>query len=215
MKEVNLMLRNKVSWHIISQKVKEAPWTRWRQPGEAWRSWRLGTQKEKWPEWSWRGRHGPEHARPAWFGFSLNAMKPLENLAWLPAYSWKWDLAAYHSKGNKEARLVERKVCFILESGDGGGVGLLSKGQLLPSTPTRQSVGKSFYRWREGALYRNGSNSDSHLKIGHTVGWPASWLFLGTVNLHFQGRFVSISWDQFLDLWQLTYTMATVWSSWS
>ena len=73
-------------------------------------------------------------------------------------------------KNHKTVRLVERKVCFILESGDGGGVGLLSKGQLLPSTPTRQSVGKSFYRWREGALYRNGSNSDSHLKIGHTVG---------------------------------------------
>ena len=113
MKEVNLMLRNKVSWHIISQKVKEAPWTRWRQPGEAWRSWRLGTQKEKWPEWSWRGRQGPEHARPAWFGFSLNAMKPLENLAWSPAYSWKWDLAAYHSKTTKQSGWWKEKFALF------------------------------------------------------------------------------------------------------
>ena len=53
------------------------------------------------------------------------------------------DLAAQHSKANKEARLVERKVCFIseasskgvwvgVEAGEGRG---LSKGQIPnPST---------------------------------------------------------------------------------
>ena len=130
-------------------------------------------------------------------------MKPLENLAWSPACNWKWDPAAYHSKAVKESGWWKGKFALFLESGDGSGVALLSKGQLPPSTLTRQSVGKSFYRWREGAPCRNSSSSDSHPKIGHAVGWPASWLFLGTVNLHFQGRSVSISWDQFLDLWQL------------
>ena len=173
------------------------------------------TQKEKWPEWSWRGRQGPENARPAWFGFNSKCNEATGELSLIVSLQLKVESGCSPLKSHLRVRMVERKVCFILESGDEGGVGLLSKGQLLPSTPTRQSVGKSFYRWREGAPYRNGKNSDSHLKIGHTVGWPASWLFLGTVNLHFQGQFVSISWDQFLDLWQLTYVMATVWSSWS
>ena len=52
-------------------------------------------------------------------------------------------------KSHERVRVVERKVCSILESGDGGGVGLLSKGQLPPSTPTGQSVGKELL-WMEG-----------------------------------------------------------------
>ena len=46
----------------------------------------------------------------------------------------KWGPAARGSKANKEARLVERKVCFISDAGNGGGWGggreggLLSKG---------------------------------------------------------------------------------------
>ena len=35
-------------------------------------------------------------------------------------------LAAHHSKPNKEVRLVERKVCFILDAGSLGGGGQVS-----------------------------------------------------------------------------------------
>ena len=128
------------------------------------------TQKEKWPEWSWRGRQGPENARPAWFGFNSKCNEATGELSLIVSLQLKVESGCSPLKSHLRVRMVERKVCFILESGDEGGVGLLSKGQLLPSTPTRQSVGKSFYRWREGAPYRNGKNSDSHLKIGHTVG---------------------------------------------
>ena len=46
--------------------------------------------------------------------------------------NWKWDLAVHCSKVIKEARLVERKLCFILDASNWGGAeqgsGLLSKG---------------------------------------------------------------------------------------
>ena len=44
------------------------------------------------------------------------------------------------------------------------------KANSLPLPPLDNQWAKSFYGWREGASYRDGSNSDSHLKIGHTVG---------------------------------------------
>ena len=31
----------------------------------------------------------------------------------------KWGLDAHHSKANKEAKLVEKKVCFTLDAGNG------------------------------------------------------------------------------------------------
>ena len=51
--------------------------------------------------------------------------------------------AARRSKANKETRLVERKVCFILEAGSQGG----------RRTPVQRPAigGKSFYRRRERA----------------------------------------------------------------
>ena len=46
------------------------------------------------------------------------------------------------------------------------GTGVGSKGR-LPAPPP-QSMGKSFYRWREGATCRDSTvSSDSHLEIGH------------------------------------------------
>ena len=52
--------------------------------------------------------------------------------------------SALHSKANKQARLVERKICFISDAGNwrGDGGGYLSKGGLSP----RQAGGESFYR---------------------------------------------------------------------
>ena len=60
----------------------------------------------------------------------------------------KWGPAAHHSKAIKEARLVERKACFILDAGNQGWgvgeVGLLSKGRLPPTD----------YQWR--STFRDG-----------------------------------------------------------
>ena len=66
--------------------------------------------------------------------------------------------AACHSEGNEEARLVERKVCFILDASTWGG----GRMDLLITH------GQSFYRQREGAISRNSTvSSDSHLEICH------------------------------------------------
>ena len=43
----------------------------------------------------------------------------------------KWGLAAHNSKAIEEARLVERKVCFILDASHRGEGNLLSKVPLL------------------------------------------------------------------------------------
>ena len=55
------------------------------------------------------------------------------------------------SKANKEARLVERKVYFVLDAGNGGGEwdmgGLLSKGQ-LPTTDNQWA--RAFIDGRRG-----------------------------------------------------------------
>ena len=80
--------------------------------------------------------------------------------------------AAQCSKANKGARLVERKVCFILDASNWGGWRRADSCPKAISPPPRQSVGKSFYRWREGAAWRNSTvSSDSHLEIGHAVIW--------------------------------------------
>ena len=55
-----------------------------------------------------------------------------------------------HSKANKQARLVEGKICFISYAGNwrGDSGGYLSNGGLYP----QQAEGESFYRqsWRGG-----------------------------------------------------------------
>ena len=76
-------------------------------------------------------------------------------------------LAACCSKDSKEARLVERKVFCISEPANWQG-GQTSIQRLTPHP--RQSVGKSFYRCKEGATCRNNTvSSDSHLEVGHVV----------------------------------------------
>ena len=85
------------------------------------------------------------------------------------SYNQKWGPADHHSKVNKEASLVERKVCFILDADNqrGGGWTPIRK-QTMPSPP---AIGdKSFYRQKEVAPCRNSTvSSDSHLEIGHVV----------------------------------------------
>ena len=72
-------------------------------------------------------------------------------------------------KANEEARLVERKVCFILDAGSWWGEGgHLSKGKSPSLHPPLTSAGKNFYRQREGATYRNITvSSNRYLKVGH------------------------------------------------
>ena len=74
-------------------------------------------------------------------------------------------------KANKETRLVERKVFFILNAGNHREGELLSKGWLPHNW---QSVGKRIH-WQEGVTGKDSTVSfDSHLKIGYVVLWPAS-----------------------------------------
>ena len=47
----------------------------------------------------------------------------------------KWGLPAHRSKANKEARLVERKVCFILDVGNWVGGGQTPVQRLTPPNP--------------------------------------------------------------------------------
>ena len=61
----------------------------------------------------------------------------VKKIGWEPTYYyWKWGLVAHYLKANREARLVERKVCFISEVGYSAdwGSDLLSKGQFPPLT---------------------------------------------------------------------------------
>ena len=97
-------------------------------------------------------------------------------------YNQKWVLSACRLKVGEEARLVERKVCFILDAGTWGG----GRMDLLTI------IGQNFYRQRKGATCRNSTvSSDSHLEIGHR--WSDQRHLDGLSTLQFQGLFVSIS----------------------
>ena len=116
--------------------------------------------------------------------------------------------AVFCSKANKEARLMEGKVCFISGTGNWGwgfeGVGdreggLLSKGQLPPWL----WVGKSYHRWRKGATCRKSTvSSESHLEIGHGWSDQSSWLFEVQFIFSSRVRLFPFLWGQFLELWQ-------------
>ena len=78
----------------------------------------------------------------------------------------KVGLAVHHPKANKQARLVERKVCFISNAGKWWGA---NAGNICPkASPSRGNQwGRSLYRWKEGATYRNSTiGSDSQLQTG-------------------------------------------------
>ena len=58
----------------------------------------------------------------------------------------KWSSAARHLKSNKEAKLLEGKVCFISEASSGGGGGEvgrgpMSQGRLPPPAKTQAKRG--------------------------------------------------------------------------
>ena len=61
------------------------------------------------------------------------------------------------------------------------------------SSPISQSVGKKFYRWREGATCRNSTvSSDSHLEVGHPWSDQHHLGCLGSVCFHFLRPVVQI-----------------------
>ena len=84
--------------------------------------------------------------------------------------------AAHLSKASRKARLVERKVCFILDANNwwGGGLGVGYTPVQRPTPPpcnqgTRAL--KALLKTEAGATCRNSTvSSDRHLEIGHR--WP-------------------------------------------
>ena len=124
----------------------------------------------------------------------------------------KWGPAAHRSKANREARLVERKVCFILDASNWGGeIDLCPKADSLPAP--RQSGGKSFYRQREGLhAERAQSALTVFLKLVISGLTSVILIVLSTVTPQFQGRFVRISLRPILGI-VADYIMATVWYS--
>ena len=84
-------------------------------------------------------------------------------------------LAIHCSKANKQARLVERKVCFISDTGNCERRG--RRGQRgccrwtsvqRPTPPHWQPVGQERLKTEGGATCRNSTvSSDSHLQVGH------------------------------------------------
>ena len=67
-------------------------------------------------------------------------------------YYQKVGSAAPHSKTNKQAKLVEGKVCFISDASNCWGRADVCQRQTA-HLPPPQAVGKSFYRPGEGATY--------------------------------------------------------------
>ena len=115
---------------------------------------------------------------------------------------WKWSLAAHALKPIKRlGRWKGKSALFWLPvPGQGGWTP-------KPHSDSShwRSVGKSFYRWREGATCRNSTViSDSHLKIG--CRW-SDQCYLGFKynQLVFTSRIglFPFPWEQFLKLWQL------------
>ena len=119
-------------------------------------------------------------------------------------------------------KLVERKVCFISEASNGGQGGVLrfpSKSQppspaLTQTTSGEEPKGQklqSFYRWREGATYRN---STVILKLVISDLINTILMVLSTVSFQFQGQFFLIYLRPVLRT-VAGYVLATVWSSYS
>ena len=127
-----------------------------------------------------------------------------------------WEgLAARRSKANKQARLVERKVCFIqIPAIVGEGGRHLSKRRLPPHlAPNKQRV-KAFIdkSWGEVTCRNSTVISNSHLQLV-TSGLTSIILVVsGTVNLQFWGALVPISLQSVLRI-VAAHVQGTVWSS--
>ena len=92
-----------------------------------------------------------------------------------------WNLAAHWSKAKKETKLVERKVCLILDAGSQGlGEWRLSKSWLLFP---QHSGGKNFSRLKEGATCRNNTVSSDKCHLDTVTDWFSSFQLLNCDQL--------------------------------
>ena len=125
-----------------------------------------------------------------------------------------WELAARCSKASaQEARLVERKVCFILEACNWRKGGLLLKGQLLTDS------GKSFKGGLsgcagQGSATRRTAHSALTVILRLVIGGLISTILVGlcTVSLQFQVHLFFISLNPVPGI-VAAYVMAAVGSS--
>ena len=103
------------------------------------------------------------------------------------------DTTACHSEANKQARLVERKACFISDASNWGR-GWQICVQRLTLPPDKQRVRAFIDKVRGRVTCRNSiviSNSHLQLVISGITG--IILVILGTVNVQFQGVLVPIS----------------------
>ena len=107
----------------------------------------------------------------------------------------KWDPATRCSKATEEARLVERKVCFILDAGNLGRGTPVQK----PTPPNWQSGARAFIDGGRG-LHAGPAQAALAGFLSLSIGGLTSVILivLGTV-----GRFVPIPLRPVLELWQL------------
>ena len=122
--------------------------------------------------------------------------------------------AARRSKANEEARLVEMKVCFILDAGNkwGGWGGRTPVQRPTPPSPDNQGARAFIDRGRGLHVETIQSALTGVLKLVISGLTRVIWIVLGTVNLQFQGLFVSSSLRPILGI-VAAYVMATAWSS--
>ena len=125
----------------------------------------------------------------------------------------KWGPAAHSSKANKQARLVERKVCFISDAcnhvGSGGGRKPIQR----PTLPTDNQWARAFIGGGRGPHAETAQEALTVILNLVISGLTSIILIvLSTVSLQFQGWFVSISLRPILGI-VAAYVMATVWSS--
>ena len=119
-------------------------------------------------------------------------------------------------KANKQSSLEERKVCFILDAGSWWR-GRWWKSVQRPTPATWQPVGQElFYRQTLGVVGATCRTAELSLTVifKSVIGGLTSIILivLGTVNLQFQGPFVSISLRPVLRI-VAVYVMSIVWSS--
>ena len=108
------------------------------------------------------------------------------------------DTTACHSKANKQARLVERKACFISDASNWGR-GWQICVQRLTLPPDKQRVRAVIDKVRGRVTCRNSIViSNSHLQLVISGLTSTRLLVLGTVNLQFGGAFVPISFQSVL-----------------
>ena len=114
-----------------------------------------------------------------------------------------WGLAACCSKANKQARLVERKVCFISDVDNWRGRVADVCPKADSPTPTGNQWARAFIdrRWGNYMQKQHSQLWQSPFKL--VIGGPTSIILivLGTVSSRV--HLFPFLWAQFLELWQL------------